>query len=116
MQTEMGKIAQMLQCEKQGRTPLEKSLDKLGKIISAFVLAVTAVIFIMGRTEKGIRHRAESDIVAPYAPLALFNPHAFARKRGFVAGKRVALYYAAVRRYYVPLFQKYTSLNLRRQG
>ena len=48
MQTEMGKIARMLQCGKQGRTPLEKSLDKLGKIISAFVLAVTAVIFIMG--------------------------------------------------------------------
>jgi len=48
MGTEMGKIASMLQGGKAGKTPLENSLDKLGKIISAFVLAVTAVIFIMG--------------------------------------------------------------------
>ena len=48
MQTEMGKIAAMLQGGKATKTPLENSLDKLGKIISAFVLAVTAVIFIMG--------------------------------------------------------------------
>ena len=48
MQTEMGKIASMLQGGKAGKTPLENSLDKLGKIISAFVLAVTAIIFIMG--------------------------------------------------------------------
>lgn len=48
MQTEMGKIAQMLQGGNATKTPLENSLDKLGKIISAFVLCVTAVIFIMG--------------------------------------------------------------------
>lgn len=48
MGTEMGKIAAMLQGGKADKTPLEKSLDKLGKIISAFVLAVTAVIFVMG--------------------------------------------------------------------
>ncbi len=48
MNTEMGKIAAMLQQGKAGKTPLENSLAKLGKIISAFVLAVTAVIFIMG--------------------------------------------------------------------
>ncbi|MDE7330116.1 MAG: calcium-translocating P-type ATPase, PMCA-type, partial [Clostridia bacterium] len=48
METEMGKIAKMLQGGKAGKTPLERSLDKLGKIISAFVLAVTAVIFVMG--------------------------------------------------------------------
>lgn len=48
MGTEMGKIAAMLQGGKAAKTPLENSLDKLGKIISAFVLAVTAVIFIVG--------------------------------------------------------------------
>lgn len=48
MGTEMGKIAAMLEGGKNSRTPLERSLDKLGKIITAFVLAVTAVIFIMG--------------------------------------------------------------------
>ncbi len=48
MDTEMGKIAAMLQGNKAAKTPLENSLNKLGKIISAFVLAVTAIIFIMG--------------------------------------------------------------------
>lgn len=48
MDTEMGKIARMLQDGKAVKTPLENSLDKLGKIISAFVLGVTAVIFLIG--------------------------------------------------------------------
>ena len=48
MGTEMGKIAAMLADGKATATPLEKSLNNLGKIISAFVLAVTAVIFIVG--------------------------------------------------------------------
>lgn len=48
MQTEMGKIASMLGEEKATLSPLEKSLNKLGKAISAFVLVVTAVIFIFG--------------------------------------------------------------------
>ncbi len=48
MKTEMGKIAAMLQGDKAEKTPLEKSLNKLGKILTAFVLAVTAVIFIVG--------------------------------------------------------------------
>lgn len=48
MNTETGKIAAMLENSKEAATPLEKSLNKLGKIISAFVLAVTAVIFIVG--------------------------------------------------------------------
>lgn len=48
MGTEMGKIATMLKEEKTSATPLEKSLNKFGKIISSFVLLVTAVIFIFG--------------------------------------------------------------------
>ena len=48
MNTEMGKIADMLKGGKKIKTPLENSLDKLGKIISAFVLAVTCIIFGVG--------------------------------------------------------------------
>ena len=47
MNTEIGKIAAMLSQSKTVPTPLEKSLDKLGKFITAFVLGVTAVIFIL---------------------------------------------------------------------
>lgn len=47
MHTEIGKIAAMLSEAKPGPTPLENSLNKLGKFITIFVLAVTAVIFIL---------------------------------------------------------------------
>ena len=48
MDTETGKIAQMLKDNKAAATPLENTLNRLGKVISGFVLAVTALIFIMG--------------------------------------------------------------------
>ncbi|MGN0814583.1 MAG: cation-translocating P-type ATPase [Candidatus Coproplasma sp.] len=51
--TQIGAIADMLEAESKGKTPLEKSLDKLGKIISVFVLAVAAVIFIIGACTHG---------------------------------------------------------------
>ncbi len=48
MDTEMGKIAAMLKDSRASGTPLENSLNRLGKIISGIVLAITAVIFIAG--------------------------------------------------------------------
>lgn len=48
MCTEMGKIAEMLKSEKSVKTPLENSLAKLGKVITCCVLAITAIIFIIG--------------------------------------------------------------------
>ncbi len=48
MGTEMGKIAGMLRGEKPKPTPLDKTLTKLGKIISATVLTVAAVLFLGG--------------------------------------------------------------------
>lgn len=48
MNTEMGKIARMLENSKATGTPLEKSLNRLGKIISVAVLLITALIFIVG--------------------------------------------------------------------
>lgn len=48
MGTEMGRIAAMLKDEKPAPTPLEKSLSKLGKVITCAVLIVTALIFVMG--------------------------------------------------------------------
>lgn len=51
--TQIGAIADMLEGESASKTPLEKSLDKLGKIISVFVLAVATVIFIVGACVGG---------------------------------------------------------------
>ena len=46
--TEIGVIAKMLGELKKSASPLERSLNKLGKIISAFVIAVAAVVFCVG--------------------------------------------------------------------
>lgn len=51
--TEIGGIANMLEDVHKGGTPLEKSLNKLGKIISSFVIAVAAVIFLLGAFVRG---------------------------------------------------------------
>ena len=53
MNTETGKIAAMLKDDKAESTPLENTLNKLGKLISGFVLAVTALIFILGLCVRG---------------------------------------------------------------
>lgn len=51
--TEIGGIAEMLDSVKKGQSPLEKNLNKLGKIISLFVIAVAAVVFAIGFFVKG---------------------------------------------------------------
>ncbi|MDE6557930.1 MAG: cation-translocating P-type ATPase, partial [Clostridia bacterium] len=51
--TEIGGIAEMLDNVKKGRSPLEKSLNKLGKIISAFVIVVAAIVFAVGFFSRG---------------------------------------------------------------
>ncbi len=53
MNTEMGAIADLLGEADSGATPLEKSLGILGKAISAFVLAVSATIFLVGMFARG---------------------------------------------------------------
>lgn len=52
-QTEIGGIAEMLESVQKGQTPLEKSLNKLGKVISAFVIVVAAIVFAVGYFAKG---------------------------------------------------------------
>ncbi|MGN0824200.1 MAG: cation-translocating P-type ATPase [Candidatus Coproplasma sp.] len=46
--TEIGTIAKMLGELKKVASPLERSLNKLGKIISVFVIAVAAIVFCVG--------------------------------------------------------------------
>ncbi len=47
MNTELGKIAGMVQAEKIEQTPLQKRLDKLGKNIGAAILGIVAVVFLV---------------------------------------------------------------------
>ncbi len=54
MNTEVGKIANLLSEEKESATPLQQKLNKLGKILAVVALALVAVIFIVGKFVKGI--------------------------------------------------------------
>lgn len=48
MDTEMGKIANLLEGADDGQTPLQKKLAQLGKYLGVLALAACAVIFVVG--------------------------------------------------------------------
>lgn len=48
MDTEMGKIANLLDSEEEGQTPLQQKLAQLGKYLGALALAACAIIFVVG--------------------------------------------------------------------
>ena len=48
MNTEMGKIAGLLEGEEEGQTPLQQKLAQLGKYLGFVALAACAVIFVVG--------------------------------------------------------------------
>jgi Ca2+-transporting ATPase len=48
MQTELGRIAHLLQTVEQEPTPLQRRLDQLGKMLAAAALVIVAVIFLFG--------------------------------------------------------------------
>jgi Ca2+-transporting ATPase len=48
MATEIGKIATMLQEEKEVKTPLQKRLTQFGKKLAGVILLISAVVFAMG--------------------------------------------------------------------
>lgn len=50
MDTEMGRIANLLDGESEGQTPLQKKLAQLGKYLGILALAACAVIFVVGIT------------------------------------------------------------------
>jgi Ca2+-transporting ATPase len=48
MQTELGRIAGMLQAVKREPTPLQRRLDRMGRILAVVALVVVAIIFALG--------------------------------------------------------------------
>ena len=48
MDTEMGKIANLLETADEGKTPLQEKLAKLGKYLGVLALAACAIIFVIG--------------------------------------------------------------------
>lgn len=52
MKTEMGKIANLLEGEEEGQTPLQKKLAQLGKYLGFLAIGVCAIIFVVGLLNK----------------------------------------------------------------
>ena len=48
MDTEMGKIANLLESADEGKTPLQDKLAKLGQVLGIVALAACAIIFVIG--------------------------------------------------------------------
>src|SRR3989338_2068435 len=59
MDTEFGKIAAMLQAEEKESTPLQKRLEKLGKILGIIILVVCAAVLGTGLARAGLSNREE---------------------------------------------------------
>lgn len=48
MKTEVGRIAEMLQTVETSKTPLQRNLDKVGRVLAQAALAVVAVVVVAG--------------------------------------------------------------------
>ena len=53
MDTEMGKIADALENAMEGKTPLQRKLDELSRVLTKLVLVICAVIFAVGLLRAG---------------------------------------------------------------
>ena len=52
MDTEMGKIANLLDSEEEGQTPLQEKLAQLGKYLGFVALGACAIVFVIGLLNK----------------------------------------------------------------
>ncbi|MBQ8849153.1 MAG: calcium-translocating P-type ATPase, PMCA-type [Clostridia bacterium] len=64
MNTEMGKIANLLNDEGDSQTPLQKKLAKLGKYLGVVALVACAIVFVVGIATNGWDHLMEMFMVA----------------------------------------------------
>jgi Ca2+-transporting ATPase len=58
MNTELGRIAAMLEAEPREMTPLQRNLEDFGKKLGAIIVSLCAVMFAFGVGEELIRHGA----------------------------------------------------------
>ncbi len=64
MQTEIGKIAGMIEAQEDEKTPIQQKLDRLGKWITIAILAIAVVIFIINVVIKDSHDVLDALLVA----------------------------------------------------
>lgn len=52
METEIGKIAALMNATKEKRTPLQVSLDKFGSQLAIVIMIISAVVFVLSLYRK----------------------------------------------------------------
>ncbi len=71
MNTEMGAIAAILNSTKEEQTPLQKQMNKLGKMLSIGVLAICAIIFAVNLIRNGTEKESLIDSFLKAVSLAV---------------------------------------------
>lgn len=67
MDTEMGKIAEAIQNAEEGKTPLQKKMAEISKVLTKLVIAISVFVFIFGIIRTGDfsgRHILDTFLVA----------------------------------------------------
>lgn len=63
METEIGKIATMLETAEEERTPLQKKLDSFGRILGLAILGLCALMFAVGFLREYMAGEAEGEAI-----------------------------------------------------
>lgn len=59
METEIGKIATMLDAVEEGKTPLQKTIDQFAKVLGIIIIIVSVVVFALGFIQNNFEFELE---------------------------------------------------------
>ena len=59
MQTEIGKIATMLDAVEEGKTPLQKTIDEFAKVLGIIIIIVSVFVFFLGFAKNNFQFELE---------------------------------------------------------
>ena len=59
METEIGKIATMLDAVEEGKTPLQKTIDQFAKVLGIIIIIVSVIVFALGFIQNNFEFELE---------------------------------------------------------
>ena len=64
MDTEIGKIATMLDAVEEGKTPLQKTIDEFAKVLGIIIIVISVIVFGLGFIQNGFEFELELFLTA----------------------------------------------------